>query len=153
MIREAGKEDIEHILTIINESNRRSFSKVIPKEYFKDPILKLEDLLHDFNRMKFVIYQEGNSPVGVAGFYVKPEESVCRIRWFSVHPDHQRRGIGGKLMEYLINEARKLGLKKMKIVTLKEAEWAVNFYLKWGYKEVEKIPRPWGTDIVLEMDL
>ncbi|MCW1300972.1 MAG: GNAT family N-acetyltransferase [Candidatus Nanoarchaeia archaeon] len=153
MIREARKEDVNSILQIINESNRKSFSQVIPKEYFRQPILTLEDLLQDFEKMKFLVYEENGLPIGVAGFYVKPEEGVCRIRWFSVHPEYQGRGIGSKMMEFLQNEAKKLGLRKMRVVTLREAYWAVNFYSKCGYREVERIPRPWGTDVVLEKEL
>jgi len=57
MIRKAYLKDAESILQVINASNREAFSKIIPKEYFKEPILSMEELLRDFKRMTFYVFE------------------------------------------------------------------------------------------------
>lgn len=71
MIEEACLSDAEEILLVINTSNREAYKKVIPKEYFRKPVLSLTELLRDFERMPFYVYKSKGRIVGVAALEVE----------------------------------------------------------------------------------
>jgi ribosomal protein S18 acetylase RimI-like enzyme len=48
---------------------------------------------------------------------------------------HQRKGIGGKLLEHLVGLAR---TEEVLVGTWEKAVWAVHFYEKHGFRQVSK---------------
>jgi len=151
-IYRAGAKDIQAILFIINKSNSEVYRKIIPPEYFKEPVLTLEGLLNEFEKMTFYAHKIGNVTVGTAALRVE-EGGMGQIRWVYVLPEYQRKGVGTSLIEYIENEAVKGRLKKLRILTSDSAYWAKNFYSKLGYKMIGKFSRPWGDDVVYEKTL
>ena len=149
MIEKASISHLKQILDVINKSNKEAYKKIIPKEHFKDPVLSLDRLLEDFDKMDFYVYLYGGKVVGVAALHVL-EEDVGRIRWVYVLPEFQRRGIGTALVTYVENQAEKLGLKKLWLLVVGKAYWATNFYEKLGYRITKRIERPWGYDLIME---
>ncbi|RMD58880.1 GNAT family N-acetyltransferase [Candidatus Parcubacteria bacterium] len=152
MIEKACLSDAEEILLVINTSNREAYKKVIPKEHFREPVLSLTELLRDFGRMSFYVYKSGGRIVGVAALEVEGEERG-RIHWIYVLPGHQRRGIGTALVRYVEQKAKEIGLKRLRLLTVGQADWAVSFYKKLGYTLADKVERPWGFDVFLEKEL
>jgi len=150
-VRKASLKDAESILHVINASNREAFSKIIPKEYFKEPILSMKELLRDFKRMAFYVFEGDRVVVGVSA--LKVEGDVGRIRWVYVLPEHQRKGIGTALIRNIEKEAKEIDLKKLWLLTSEKAYWAVNFYKKHGYKLVDRIKRPYGYDVIMEKEM
>ncbi|MEQ9715391.1 MAG: GNAT family N-acetyltransferase [Candidatus Asgardarchaeum sp.] len=152
MIQKASMNDAEEILSVINISNYKAYKKIIPKEYFKEPILTLKELLEEFKRMIFYVYRYEGKIVGVAALRIENEESGSIHRVY-VLPECQRKGIGTALMKFIETEAKRRGLKKLWLFTLEKAYWAVNFYKKLGYGVTGKVERPWGTDVIMEKAL
>lgn len=152
MIERASSNDLNKILDVINISNREAFSKIIPKEYFKSPILTIEELKHDFEVMEFYVYRLNSEIVGVAALHVESEDSG-RIRWVYVLPEYQRRGIGTALIKFIQDRAKRIGLKRLWLVTPEGAYWAINFYKKLGFEMKDRIERPWGFDAVMYKEL
>ncbi len=152
MIERASSKDLNEILEVINTSNREAFSKIVPKEYFKSPILTLEELKRDFEVMEFYVYRLNGRIVGVAALQVE-SESTGRIRWVYILPEFQRRGIGTALIKHIEFRARELKLRKLWLVTPEKAYWAINFYRKLNYEVTSKIERAWGFDVVMEKEL
>ncbi|KPV62422.1 MAG: acetyltransferase [Candidatus Bathyarchaeota archaeon BA1] len=150
MIEEASLDD--DILHVINISNREAYREIIPKEHFTEPVLSLEELLRDFERMTFYVYRFESRIVGVSALHVQ-SENTGRIRWVYILPEYQRKRIGTALVTYIEFKAREIGLKRLWLLTSEKACWAVNFYKKLGYKLTEKIEKPWGYDVVMEKDL
>ena len=69
-------------------------------------------------------------------------EDIAEVRATAVHPDFQKQGLGGKIIEYIIEEARLLGIRKLFTFTLAEG-----FYKKLGFerKNKEELPaKVWG---------
>ena len=56
-------------------------------------------------------------------------------------------------MGYVEQKAREIGLKRLRLLTVGQADWAVSFYKKLGYALSNKIERPWGFDVLLEKEL
>jgi N-acetylglutamate synthase-like GNAT family acetyltransferase len=152
MIEKACPDNAKEILLVINTSNREAYKNIIPKEYFREPVLSLEKLLEDFERMTFYIYESEGRIVGVAALQIESDE-VGRIHWVYILPEHQRRGIGTALVVHLEQKAREIGLRRLRLLTVGKANWAVNFYKKLGYNLADKIERPWGFDVFMEKEL
>lgn len=152
MIEKAISKDATKILVLINESNRDAFRKIIPLEYFLDPVLSLEELLDDFRRMNFYVFKDEDRIVGVAALHVE-DTDVGKIKWVYILPEFQKRGIGTALIEHLESESKKIGLKKLWLRTLGDAQWAVSFYEKLGYMIKDKTERPEGSVVTMEKSM
>jgi GNAT superfamily N-acetyltransferase len=152
VIQEARTENANEILSVINRSNREAFRSIIPRSHFREPVLSLEELLSDFERMAFYVYKSGGTIVGVAALQVESEETG-RIRWLYILPGHQRQGIGTALIAYLERKAGEMGLGRLRLLTVEKARWAVSFYSKMGYRLTARIERPWGFDVFVEKEV
>ncbi len=152
LIEKACSVDAEEILSLINMTNRETYKDIIPKEYFKVPILTIEELLEILDRMDFYVYKSERKIVGVAALQVENEETG-KLNWVYVLPRHQGKGIGTALITHLEQKARKKGLEKIRLRTIEKADQAVNFYKKLGYRLAEKIEVAWGFNLLMEKDL
>jgi amino-acid N-acetyltransferase len=88
----------------------------------------------------------------VIGYVAWRDESpgVAYIEELSVHPDHQKKGIGKHLLELVRAEAAKLKLEDILLRTYSAAPWAAAFWKKNGFvplddKANEKV-RQWKAD-------
>jgi len=152
LIAKASPDSTKEILSVINTSNREAYKDIIPEEHFREPVLSPEQLSDDFEWMTFYVYKREGKIVGVVALQVESEETG-RLRWVYVLPGHQRTGIGTALVTYVEQRARKMGLKRLRLLTIGKAKWAVDFYRKLGYHLADKIERPWGCDVFMEKDL
>jgi len=69
-------------------------------------------------------------------------EDIAEIRALVVHRRFWRRGLGSKIVRYLIEEARQMGIEKVFALTLEE-----EFFKKLGFKPKKKEELPlkvWG---------
>lgn len=72
------------------------------------------------------------------------------ISWMAVHPDYHRRGIGRRLVEVLIEDARAHGVRLLQVKTLADmhpsSEYARTraFYRSVGFIRLEVFPDLWG---------
>ena len=72
-------------------------------------------------------------------------DDVAEVRTLAVRPDHHGRGLGGHLVEYLVADARALGLPRVIALTRE-----VPFFERCGFVVVprESLPRKVWTDCV-----
>ncbi|MBG9550417.1 GNAT family N-acetyltransferase [Cytobacillus firmus] len=82
----------------------------------------------------FFGYFTGEKLCGAISF--KEKNDVLDIHRLIVHPEHFRKGIAQKLLNYI---GRRPIIKKMIVTTGSKNTPAVAFYLKNGFKEVEMI--------------
>jgi GNAT superfamily N-acetyltransferase len=149
-VYKADIKSIEEILFVINKSNGEAYRKIIPREYFREPVLGIDELMIDFGRMTFYAYKVEENTVGVAALKVVGDE-VGQIRWVYILPEHQRKGVGTSIIKRVESEAKRLKLKKLMVPDVHEkAQWARNFYTKLGYTAVGRTSRPWGDSVIYE---
>lgn len=148
----AGLEDAEEILSVINTSNRQAYKKIMPKKYFNEPVLSLEELFGQLGEMDFFVFRESGRILGVAALRVE-EKDLGIIRWVYVLPSEQRRGIGAALIRHIEEEGRSRGITHLRLRANDRATWALRFYEKLGYRSIDKLQRPWGLDIIMERRL
>ncbi len=152
MIEKACLDNAEDILLVINRSNREAYKNTIPKEHFREPVLSQQELLRDFERMTFYVYRSKSKIVGVAALQIESKETG-RIHWVYILPEHQRKGIGTVLVTHLERKAKEIGLRRLRLLTIEKANWAINFYEKLGYNLADEIERPWGFDVFMGKEL
>ncbi len=70
-----------------------------------------------------------NDTVAVGRLHLVDSETA-QVRYMAVSDNYQGKGMGGKVLQYLELEGKKLGAKK---IILQARENAVNFYLAKGY--------------------
>ena len=69
--------------------------------------------------------------VGCGALHVMWEE-LAEVRTLAVHPDFARRGLGGRLLEVLIDDARDLGLRRIFCLTFE-----VGFFSRHGFSPIQ----------------
>ncbi len=81
-----------------------------------------------------LIAKEKENVVGVVALK-KLEDGICEMKRLFVLPEYQGYGIGKLLTETLIEKAKDLKYKIMKLDTLGRLESAVGLYRNLGFKE------------------
>jgi N-acetylglutamate synthase-like GNAT family acetyltransferase len=133
MIHTLSLSDFDSILKIINES-AKAYKGVIPDDRWKEPYMSAEELLKEINSgVKFFGYEKDGKLVAVAG--IQEVGDITLIRHVYVLTKFQRRGIGGKLLKYLMNLAK---TPEILVGTWADATWAIKFYEKYGFKLVSQ---------------
>ncbi len=127
MIRPLRADETEAILAIINAA-AQAYQGVIPADCWHEPYMSSRELENELRAgVNFWGYEEGDRLVGVMGRQDLGE--VILIRHAYVHPDWQRRGVGKKLLDYLLSQVKGPVL----VGTWAAAHWAVRFYEKNGF--------------------
>lgn len=69
-------------------------------------------------------------------------EDIAEVRALAIHPDYQHLGLGSKLVQFMQQEAKQLGIKRLFTFTLTE-----DFFKTLGFKKIERKglpPKVWG---------
>ncbi|MFW9962478.1 MAG: GNAT family N-acetyltransferase [Candidatus Sifarchaeia archaeon] len=152
LIEEATINNAKEIIDVINTSNREAFGRIIPEEYFREPVITLQEYKESLEMMTFYVCKQRGVAVAVAALTIE-DEYTGRIRWVYVLPNFQKQGIGSTLVHHLERVAKERGLRKTRLITDNNAEWAIRFYKNLGYILINKVPNPWGFDVWMEKQL
>jgi len=130
MIRRCRDEDRDAILEIVNAA-AEAYRGVIPADRWHDPYMPASELAGEIEAgVEFWGYEESGALTGVMG--IQPLEDVDLIRHAYVRPGRQRGGVGGRLLDHLMERATKPVL----VGTWAAAEWAIAFYRRHGFVQV-----------------
>jgi len=100
-IRGAMKKDVRAILTLT-----KSF--VATDELVKRSRASIERHLHDF-----YLFEIDKNPVACVALHTYPDTSKGEIACLCVNASHENQGIGRKLIQFVENKARELGLSEL----------------------------------------
>lgn len=128
MIRICRQEDLHDIHFIINEA-AKAYSGFIPDDCYHEPYMPLEELTREMRRIIFFGWQTDDRLVGIMGLELSKD--VTLIRHAYVLPSWQNHGIGTKLLKYIMSQA---ATTRLLVGTWAEAQWAIDFYKKHGFK-------------------
>jgi N-acetylglutamate synthase-like GNAT family acetyltransferase len=133
MITKLAKYDFDAIFSVINDASV-AYKNVIPPDCWKEPYMPKQELQQEIeDGVQFYGLKEDAKLIAVMG--IQPLKDVTLIRHAYVLTSQQRKSYGEKLFKYLI------GLAATPVVlvgTWKAAYWAVNFYVKQGFKMVSE---------------
>lgn len=124
MIRRATIRDVKQIQKLINFYAQKD--EMLPRS--------LNDIYE--NLRDFFVFGKAKKVAGCAALHVCWED-LGEIKALAVLGTQHKRGIGTKLVEACMKEAKKLGLKKLFVLTYKPA-----FFKRFGFSEVDKMQLP-----------
>jgi amino-acid N-acetyltransferase len=131
MIRKARLQEVPEIHHLLAEYS--SQWNILPRSLFE---------LYSYVRDFFVYQEDGAGPIlGIAALHVFWED-LGEIRSLVVVPVKQGQGIGSRLVQSCLEEARTLGMKQVLVLTDR-----LEFFQRFGFQEFprEKLhPRIWA---------
>ncbi|HEX7054733.1 MAG TPA: GNAT family N-acetyltransferase [Burkholderiales bacterium] len=129
-IRRAGPADLPAIDALINAA-AQAYRGVIPADRWHEPYMPREELEREIAAgVVFHVYEKDGALAGVMGMQDRGE--VALVRHAYVRPDEQRRGIGRALLRHVAG----LTDKPVLIGTWAAATWAIDFYVRNGFRVV-----------------
>ena len=84
----------------------------------------------------FIIAKEGQDVIGCVGLK-NLGNKICEMKRLYVNDNFKGIGIGKKLTEKIIEEAKIKQYEKMRLDTLNTMETALNIYYKFGFYKIE----------------
>ncbi len=100
-------------------------------EMLARPLSEIYENLRDY----FVV-REGEQVIACVALHVSWSD-LAEIKSLAVAEDSQKKGIGAKLVEACLNEARELGIPVIFCLTYKP-----DFFKKFGFSQVDKMELP-----------
>jgi len=111
-------------------------------DYARDGLLLSRSLAELYEMLRdFYVFEVDGKVVGTAALNICWED-LAELRSLAVHPDYNGRGAGKELVQACLDEARRLGLRRVFALTYKQA-----FFEKLGFAVIEKSQLPhkiWG---------
>lgn len=131
-IRKAHIRDIKEIQKLVNEFARKE--QMIPRS-----VNELYENIRDF-----FVAEEKKKIIGACALHVLWED-LAEVRSLAVSSSHQKKGIGKKLVENCLSDAKALGIKRVFVLT-----YQAGFFRKLGFRDTDKAALPqkiWGDCI------
>lgn len=132
IIRDATASDVDRIFSLME--NYTSKGILLPRS---------KDEIYD-NLMKFSVVETNGLVQGCAALEIF-SDTLCEIRSLVVASESSRQGLGGILVEVMMEKARTLGLSRVMALT-----YVPEFFHKLGFRTVPKSIFPekvWGVCI------
>jgi len=121
------------ILNVVNDA-AQAYKGVIPQDRWKKPYMPASELKQEIeDGVEFYGWKENGVLMAVMG--IQLVNDVTLIRHAYVLTAHQRKGMGEKLLKYLMSLAR---TSTVLVGTWEAAYWAVRFYEKHGFTLVPR---------------
>jgi amino-acid N-acetyltransferase len=100
-IRRALKKDVRQILMLTRKS-------VHSAELVKRTRAEIERQISDY-----YLYEIDRNPVACVALHLYPEQDTGELAYLFVSPAHENQGIGGRLIQFVINKAREAGVRRL----------------------------------------
>lgn len=129
MIRSLLPSDFHNVLEVINDA-AHAYKGIIPDDRWKEPYMSTAELKEEIESgVHFFGWTEGEHLLGVTG--IQRIEDVTLLRHAYVLPGFQGKGIGTRLLKYLLGLSN---TPEILVGTWVDATWAIRFYEKHGFK-------------------
>ena len=119
-VRRALKKDVRSIMHLTKNS-------VATEELMKRPRALIEKQINDY-----YIFEIDKNPVACVALHVYPDQNKGELAYLYVSSSHENQGIGRKLIQFVENKARELGLAEL--ITLSTQAFTY-FQSKGGFIE------------------
>ena len=131
-IRRCRDDERDEIFEIVNAA-AEAYRGVIPADRWHEPYMPLAELDAEIAAgVVFWGYADGGRLTGIMG--IQDVGDVDLIRHAYVLPERQGRGVGGALLEQLLDGAS----RRMLVGTWAAAEWAIRFYERHSFSMVSR---------------
>lgn len=132
-----ARKDYKEIVHLVNEADSVFFDIYTQDEAKEVGVgnLTKEDLISGEKTRNYLILKNKNNIIAFASFRLKNSQTVW-ISSFYVKVGFQGKGYGKSLLSAIEDFTVKHKANVVVLETEKKAAWAVNFYLKNGYKKL-----------------
>lgn len=132
MIRPCDDTDISEIFEIVNDA-ATAYKGVIPADRYDETYMSMGELREQIAEgVRFWGWEEGGRLEAVMG--IQKSKDATLVRHAYVRTASRRKGLGGKLLQYLLVQAD----PPVWVGTWAAAKWAVQFYEKNGFVLVDE---------------
>lgn len=148
IVRSPEMGDLEELLTMSNELIKEDTFMHLPgeavkkgatekwlKEAIKNSIIGNEIFLFAFSGEKLI------GTCGIKKSEYKNRQPHLGTLGISIRKDFRDKGIGVKLIEIILKEAKQRGLKLVKLGVYANNERGIHVYEKLGFKKYGKLPK------------
>ena len=155
------------MVNIIQTSTREEYiqGKELFEEYAKSINIDLafqsfDDELKDVSKKygpsaggSLLLAKDGEQIIGCVALR-KIDENICEMKRLYVQPEAKGKGLGRKLAEAIIEQAKNMGYSFMRLDTLKTMKPAVTLYQSLGFYPIDPyIFNPLENALFLELNL
>lgn len=150
-IRAATNADGERITALVFETLREH--GLCPDPEFTDADLhNIEESYFKTGGLFEVIEDGAGTLLGTVGLYPLDGET-CELRKMYFAPQLRGRGLGRRVLERTLSNARRLGFKRMRLETASVLERAIKLYKSFGFKPCETLHKSARCDQTYSLDL
>jgi diamine N-acetyltransferase len=153
-IRIAREEDLPVIATLAGAIWRAVYPGIIPREqieYMLARMYAVEELARQAGQgTVFLRLLVNGKPVGFAAHSPTGNPAERKLDKLYIHPDHQRHGHGGRLLDHVIAAARALGCTSLMLTVNKRNTKAIAAYEKGGFVIRESVVADIGGGFVMD---
>ena len=129
-IRRSAAADVPAIFAVVNDA-AQAYRGVIPADRWHEPYMPMAEVESEIAAgVQFWLAEEAGKLLGVMGIQDKGDVALVRHAYTATAA--QRKGVGTKLLRHV--EA--LNEKPVLIGTWADAKWAIDFYVRNGYRVV-----------------
>jgi GNAT superfamily N-acetyltransferase len=103
---------------------------------------------------RLLLAMSDSTAVGCVALKELDDDGVCEMKRLFVKPVYRSHGLGKRLIEMIIDEARCIGYQRMRLDTLHSLEKAMSLYQLFGFKSIEAYYfNPLADPVYWELDL
>lgn len=126
--RKAVVDDVPDLIKLLKETIVEVYGQILPRDRLM-PWIEGDRLRSDVNLLwqKMIVAEKEEEIVAVAAAL----DDKVALLW--VHPDHQRNGIGGALLDIVEAELAKSGHETAKLECFSDNDRALGFYRARGW--------------------
>ena len=92
----------------------------------------------------------GDVMTGFASYFLTGAPGEMKLDKLYVHPRHQRRGYGGRMVAHACEVARTRGCNRLTLAVNKNNRSAVNAYLKHGFRIADAVVKDIGQGFLMD---
>lgn len=137
-IRPYVMSDLEAVLALIRLNIPQYFA-LAEEADFRSYLMK--------EREDYFVMIAHNHLIGCGGINYFPAEAHARIAWDMLHPDYQRKGVGGQLLQHRLAVIR--AQPSYTQVVVRTSQLAQAFYAKHGFQIQSTTPDYWAPGLHL----
>lgn len=138
---------------LLGERGGEAMRQCLAVQNYDEEIEHLQEKYGEPRGRLFLVRCDGAVAGCIAIRYL--EEGVCELKRVYLRPAYQGNGVGRKMMEKIIDEARRAGYRLMRLDTVPYLDAAYALYVKFGFYQIEKyyFTNPVEEAIYMEKEL
>jgi len=147
--------DVERVASLAREIWQAHYPAIIGTaqiEYMLDQRYSLEVMRGELGRrdLWWDLLMAGDVLAGFASYFLVSGTADMKIDKLYVHPDHQRRGYGGRMIGRVVEVAAAHGCGRLVLAVNKGNHNAIASYLKHGFRVAEATVKEIGGGFVMD---